>query len=90
VEETPIYSSTKRDFTNTSYSLVDLGGRVPLVDLGEEFLWWSIGEFLWWSLGEFLGGALESFLVEHWRSSYGGALVMGSYGGALEMCSCGV
>ena len=62
MEETPIYSSTKRDFTNTSYSLVDLGGRVPLVDLGEEFLWWSIGEFLWWSLGEFLGGALEEFL----------------------------
>ena len=62
MEETPIYSSTKRDFTNTSYSLVDLGGRVPLVDLGEEFLWWIIGEFLWWSLGEFLGGALEEFL----------------------------
>ena len=62
MEETPIYSSTKRDFTNTSYSLVDLGGRVPLVDLGEEFLWWSIGEFIWWSLGEFLGGALEEFL----------------------------
>ena len=68
MKETPIYSSTKRDFTNTSYSLVDLGGRVPLVDLGEEFLWWSIGrvplvdlgeEFLWWSIGRVP-------MVEHW------------------------
>jgi uncharacterized protein (DUF3820 family) len=68
VEETPIYSSTKRYFTNTCYSLVDLGGRVPLVDLGEEFLWWSIGrvplvdlgeEFLWWSIGRVP-------MVEHW------------------------
>ena len=66
MEETPIYHSTERKFTNSWYSLVDLGVRVPLVEelLGgaleelpggalEGFLWWSIGDgFLWWSIGD--------------------------------------